>query len=782
MKRILSWFKHPFANLINRMSFRFIVGALILVIFVMIAGGYWFYRFQKQSIYSEKYYELAYIANLKANQIVAWQNERLSDLRVFSSLPVIRQSFSELINESSDSLQSDDLLTSMQIIKQQYQYEAVMITDLDGKIFLSTNADVYLLEPESIALVTQVVRLNEPAMGDFFRRQINERVYLDFAAPILDSNDHVVGTLILRINPDTFIYPLIQSWPTPSQSAETLLVRNEGENVVFLNTLRHSDAPPLTKRIPLSETNIPAVQAVLGSTGRFEGLDYRNIEVVSHIEPVIGTNWYLISKIDTQEILDKIRTLGMIVFLLVLFSTFLTLALVAYFFIYRQRGLYQKLLQVEKAAQLEHNRLSETLNASMNEIFLFDAQTLRFRSVNDGALRNLGYSRDQMQYMTPVDIKPKFTEKKFTDLIEPLLSGKQDLVVFETVHQRVDHSIYPVEVHLQLFEHDGDRVFLAVIQDITERKQAQEQLLESLEKYRVLFETLPFGIIVTDKSGKIVEVNSVTERLFELSQSELLELNHNSSAWKLIQKDGTPMDPKDFPSIKAIAEHRLVENVELGIRTPSGVVTWVNSAATPIPLKNYGVLLILSDISDRYQMENELQISEERYRLLVELSPDAIFVNRNNKIEFVNPAALELFGAQINEQLIGKSPFEVFHPDSHEIMKARIKTMLEFNEPVPLIQEKIIRLDGSIRDVEVIATPFKDINGVAIQVILRDVTEKKQADERLNEQFVELKRWHSVILGRENRIIELKHEVNQLLEQAGFDSKYKTETVGESHE
>ena len=75
MKRILSWLKHPIAYLMNRISARFIVGSLILVIIMMIAGGYWFYRFQQQQIYSEKYNELAYIADLKIDQIVTWQNE-----------------------------------------------------------------------------------------------------------------------------------------------------------------------------------------------------------------------------------------------------------------------------------------------------------------------------------------------------------------------------------------------------------------------------------------------------------------------------------------------------------------------------------------------------------------------------------------------------------------------------------------------------------------------------------------------------------------------------------
>ena len=773
MKRSLSWFKRPFAYLMNRMSIRFIVGGLILVILLMIAGGYWFYRFQKQSIYTEKYNELAHIGNFKVNQIVAWQNERLSDLRVFSSLPLYRKSIVELINDSSNSLQSDNLLASMQIIKKQYQYEAAMITTPDGKIVMSTNVDVYLLEPESIALVTQVVKEKKPVMGDFFRRTISEHVYLDFAAPIFDSENHVVGVFILRIDPDHFIYPLIQSWPTPSQSAETLLVRREGENVVFLNTLRHADAPPLTKRIPLSQTAIPAVQAVLGSTGRFEGLDYRNIEVVSHIEPVAGTSWFLISKIDTQEILTQIRTLGLIVFFLVLFSTFLTLALAAYFFIYRQRGLYQKLLQIEKAAQLEHNLLSETLNASMNEIYLFDSETLKFRAVNDGALNNLGYSHDQMQYMTPLDIKPMVNMDQFFEIISPLLEGKQDLVIFETMHERKNRSRYPVEIHLQLVKVGESRVFLAVIQDITERKQSEEKLRISFEKYRVLFQTFPLGVMVTDHKGQIIEVNAEAGRLLDMKEEDILKRPFTSKEWIAIHKDGSRMDPEEFPGSLALKNNEVVENVELGIIKTNRELVWVNSTAAPIPLKEYGVLIIMADISDRIRIENDLMNSEERYRKLVENSPDAIFINRENKIDYINTAGLELFGAKDSDQIVGKSPFEFIHPDYHEIVKQRNEHMITLDVPVPIIQEKIVRLDRSIRDVEAAATPFRDTTGQAIQVILRDITDRKQAEEKVYEQINELRRWHQVTLGREKRIMEMKTEINQLLRSLGQPERYE---------
>ena len=127
-----------------------------------------------------------------------------------------------------------------------------------------------------------------------------------------------------------------------------------------------------------------------------------------------------------------------------------------------------------------------------------------------------------------------------------------------------------------------------------------------------------------------------------------------------------------------------------------------------------------------------LHSSEERYRSLVQLSPDAIFINRNNKIDFVNPAALQLFGASNAGQLLGKSPFDVFHSDYHSIMQDRIKKLLD-GHPVELIEEKIVRVDGTVRDVEVAASPFHDQEGTAIQVILRDVTEHKQAEQAVRD-------------------------------------------------
>ena len=236
-----------------------------------------------------------------------------------------------------------------------------------------------------------------------------------------------------------------------------------------------------------------------------------------------------------------------------------------------------------------------------------------------------------------------------------MLENKQDLVIFETMHERKDYSRYPVEVHLQIVNVHKEPVFLAVIQDITERNQNEEKLRISFEKYQALFRTFPLGVMVTDQAGNIIEVNKEATRLLGLPESEILKRAYNSPEWVTIHKDGTPMEWLEYPSSLAMRDKILVENVEMGILRPNQEYVWVNSTAAPIPLKEYGVLIIMADISDRIRIENDLINSEERYRKLVENSPDAIFIYRDDRFEYINPAGLDLFGVQDPETMIGQA-------------------------------------------------------------------------------------------------------------------------------
>jgi len=142
------------------------------------------------------------------------------------------------------------------------------------------------------------------------------------------------------------------------------------------------------------------------------------------------------------------------------------------------RGMFQDITE-RKLTENRVTRLGRIVERSLNEVYVFDADTLNFLEVNHGARTNLGYSMKELRALTPIDIKPEFTLKSFENHLIPLRHGEKDILVFETVHQRKDHTIYNVEVHLQLMSEETPPVFVAIIQDSTERKRMQELLMQT---------------------------------------------------------------------------------------------------------------------------------------------------------------------------------------------------------------------------------------------------------------------------------------------------------------
>ena len=132
----------------------------------------------------------------------------------------------------------------------------------------------------------------------------------------------------------------------------------------------------------------------------------------------------------------------------------------------------------------------------------------------------------------------------------------------------------------------------------------------------------------------------------------------------------------------------------------------------------------------RVRDEELIRKSEERYRSLMELSPSPSFVNRDNKIVLLNSAARKLLGIKKAEELIGKSPYDIFHPGCHSLITERINSLMKGGS-VPMEEEQIVRADGAIRDVEVVAAVITDSEGPAIQVIMNDITERKIAEKEL---------------------------------------------------
>ena len=127
-------------------------------------------------------------------------------------------------------------------------------------------------------------------------------------------------------------------------------------------------------------------------------------------------------------------------------------------------------------AHAQSIRFGRVLDESSNEIYLFDAQTLKFIQVNRGAQENLGYTLKELQDLTPMDLKPGFTRKEFDTILKPLRNGEENLVTFRTLHRRKDGTFYPIESRVQLSHAEICPVFVGIVQDISEKKRTEEEL------------------------------------------------------------------------------------------------------------------------------------------------------------------------------------------------------------------------------------------------------------------------------------------------------------------
>ena len=342
-----------------------------------------------------------------------------------------------------------------------------------------------------------------------------------------------------------------------------------------------------------------------------------------------------------------------------------------------------------KKAEQEKISLQETIENSLNEIYIFDIDTHQFDYVNQGALLNLGYSEQEVKTLTPIDLKPEYSTTSFNQLLAPLVKGEEEKIIFFTKHKRKDGSLYPVEVHLQLVIQGQNKRFLAIILDITERRKAEESILQANERFEKVTEATYDAIWDWDIVGRTFYRSQAIERFFGKEASKSFTEN---DFWK---DSFHPNDTKKVQNSvnKAIA-NPLTSRWELEYRI-------INEQGETIHVIDRGVIIrnnegkairmvgAMTDISEQKNMAlklNELNKSLKRYTHELERSNEELeqfaFVASHDLQEPLRMVSsfMDLLQLKYGDQLDEKGHQYIhFATDGAKRMKQIILDLLEYS-------------------------------------------------------------------------------------------------------
>lgn len=378
----------------------------------------------------------------------------------------------------------------------------------------------------------------------------------------------------------------------------------------------------------------------------------------------------------------------------------------------------------------------ETIFDSVNEaIFILDAANGKILDSNNKASEITGYTPDEFLSLSFDNISINeypYDRKNALRKFFSVVSGEKDM--FEWLAKRKDGSVFWVEVNIRSAILEDEKRLILSARDISERKEAESIIRKSEEQNRILASSLlnsPLAMIywsVKDEIISIVNINPTAEKILDCTKEDLLD-------FKFIELfiDSNNMN-SNLSVMELLKNNSIPKNITKEVVTRSGskkLVGWFNTIIYDQFTESYSVLSLGDDITQIQESERMIKESEERYKNLFDFSPEPIFVYKNDTIIFANTATAILLGHNYPDELIGCSIFDYVHPDSVEITKIRQRQMNMGEVKLPTIEQKYVRTDGKIIFVEVSSIPFVFKNLKAVQVVLRDITDRKNSESEL---------------------------------------------------
>lgn len=531
---VIAWgvFRYDFLLSLPSIDARKYLSPVLIVLFFWLAGmiiffGYIYYSQFEKSYRVEVERKLTAVIDLKVQEIKQWRQERLADATLFFKNKDTSELTHLIITGKSDARMKREMKEWLVKYQTAHNYKNALLLDKDGGLQMSavsqTDEEYLFVKKHILAMRTW----NKINFVDFHRAAPEKPVYLMLLIPIKDQHRRL-GVVALEVDPAVYLYPFLQHWPTASKTGETLLVRREDDNALYLNELRFQKNTALNLRLSLENRNTPAVMAVLGHEGVMEGKDYGDKEVIAALKAVPDSPWFMVAKIEKEEIVAPLRErFWMLVFLVIILIA--GTGTIIWLIWQRQNNLFY--LQELHSAQTLH--MSESLLDSIIEksphpmwisdekgtmIRLNEASRRLFRINDDEVIGKYNLFRDDIlekQGLMPF-VKNVFEKGETAKFTLPYDSADLTLPLAKTVSLILEVTVSAVL--------DQGKVTHAIIQhvDVTEHLGTVETLRESEKKLREVQEMAHLGFWSWDVKTGAVEWSEEVFKIFGRDPQEFV--------------------------------------------------------------------------------------------------------------------------------------------------------------------------------------------------------------------------------------------------------------------
>jgi PAS domain S-box-containing protein/putative nucleotidyltransferase with HDIG domain len=390
--------------------------------------------------------------------------------------------------------------------------------------------------------------------------------------------------------------------------------------------------------------------------------------------------------------------------------------------------------QAEAALRSERDLAGRLMESSPAGIVMFDRRGL-ITFANPAAERVLGLQKAELtrrnynaaewrasDYAGQPIPAEQLPFRRVMDSGEPVMGAQV------AIEQPDGRRVYLVIHASPLFDSAGqpDGV-VAIIEDLSDRRRVEQELQVQRDFAHQLLKSMSQGLTVVDSAGRFEYLNPAYLSMVGYSLPELVGKR-----------------PHDVTAPQALASLEVAYQQRLAGQTSAYESTLLHRDGHEVPVlitgaprwsdgQVSGAIAVITDLSEQKRIESQMRASEQRYRQLVESSPDGIAIHQGGKFVYVNPAGLRLLGAQRPEQVIGQEALPFVHPDSRELSQERKRRLLETGLPQPPVEEKLIRLDGQVIDIEISSTLVVYQDQPAFQITLRDIAERTRAAQALRE-------------------------------------------------